>query len=212
MKSASGYPGSQTRRLGAIRPWHQDLLNLLESNQFPSSEDSTTFSSLKSMLTSPSVLPVGSSDSVLISWTISRSPTPSSILATYFDAAMRMSTMTISLIFSEPPQWCPTTFKIKILPLSLEHKVDYNQASAYLCFLLCPIPPSSTACSSQTVPSGATFLCGTDITVPYLFSFAPWSCLFILVLSVGPPYLSRLSLSTTPKENYPDRDLLWRRV
>lgn len=46
--------------------------------------------------------------------------------------------MTISLIFWEPPQWCPTTFKIKTLPLSLEHKVDYNQASAYLCFLLCP--------------------------------------------------------------------------
>lgn len=52
MKGTITHPGSQTRSLRAIHPWHLHLLKLLESKQSPSSADSTTFISLKTILTS----------------------------------------------------------------------------------------------------------------------------------------------------------------
>ena len=116
--------------------------------------------------------------------------------ATHSDAAMKMRNVIVSLIFWEPPQCCPTTFRTKDLLLSSEHRVDYNQASAYLFFLLCPVPPNSTACSTRTVPGGviSIYLCST---VP-----SSWHALFIPVLSAD----TSISFKTEFKH------LLWRKL
>lgn len=141
VKITSIYPGSQTRSLRTMCPWYLHLLNLL----VPNCADSTSFT-FSPNLFSPfhSYCPL--KVKILILHNLDEidglllNLSPFSTPVIHFDAATKM---VISLIFWEPPQYCPMTFKMKNLLLSLEQRVVYNQASAYLSCLSCHFPPSS---------------------------------------------------------------------
>lgn len=141
VKITSIYPGSQTRSLRTMCPWYLHLLNLL----VPNCADSTSFT-FSPNLFSPfhSYCPL--KVKILILHNLDEidglllNLSPFSTPVIQFDAATKM---VISLIFWEPPQYCPMTFKMKNLLLSLEQRVVYNQASAYLSCLSCHFPPSS---------------------------------------------------------------------
>lgn len=144
----------------ATHPWHQDLLNLLESNQFPSSEDSTTFSlSLKSML---------SSTSVFACWKFRLSLDHLNYFMVSYPCLLSLQPILMlpwgwapwpSHSFSgNPLSGAPTTFKIKTLPLSLEPQSGLQPGLCLSLLPFMPIPPSATTCSSQTMPSSCPHL------------------------------------------------------